>query len=82
MNPQRRTHRAGPVPMTDAAGNEHGVFCETTERREQFLDGTWGEWVVTRRRFYCSASPVNKLDDGSFELASTGTPIRPRSAQA
>jgi hypothetical protein len=77
MNQQRKTERYGAVPMRDDTGREYPVTSEADFMREQFQDGTWSEWMRTRVRFKIGGEPVNRLDDGWFEIASSRTRIRP-----
>lgn len=80
MKTERRSKRTASAPLYDEQGRTRQVEEFTEEMRVQYLDGTWSEWKISRVWYMSGATPVNLLDDGSFQLAhppSRLTPTRP-----
>lgn len=79
MNTKVQYVRSGSVPMYDTSGNRYLVHITTKQIRTSYTeDGDTG-WIDDSKAYECAEGKVNPQDDGSFQLATSGVRIYPKS---
>jgi hypothetical protein len=60
------------IIVVDAAGRCRTVQEVSDLVRQQYLDGSWSNWMVTTRRYFCDGEQVNRNSDSEFEFPASG----------
>lgn len=79
MSTETRVVRAGSVPMYDAQGNRYTVTITARQVRASYTEGGNTGWIGDSKIYECEQGRVNPLGDGSFQLATSGVLIYPKS---
>lgn len=77
MSSSSRIVHRGNVSMYDAVGNHFVVALYATEVIDSSFKGAGVQWIEVSKSYQCKDGPVNLRDDGTFEIASSGTLISP-----
>lgn len=79
MATQVRNVRTGSVPMYDLEGNRYLVHITTKQILTTYTEGGDTGWIDDAKTYECEQGPVNPQGDGSFQLATSGVLIYPKS---
>lgn len=79
MATQVRNVRTGSVPMYDLEGNRYLVHITTKQILTTYTEGGDTGWVDDAKSYECAEGRVNPQGDGSFQLATSGVLIYPKS---
>lgn len=65
--------------MYDAQGNRYTVAITTRQVRASYVEGGDTGWIDDATSYECAEGRVNPQGDGSFQLATSGVLIYPKS---
>lgn len=75
MNTRTRPVKPSTLTLLDAEGNEYPVTATQNEFQVESLQHGWEPWQTSPPSFHWGEEPVDRLDDGSFRVRSSGTLI-------